>query len=158
MGDDDNGAQVNAALNLSKSGNAFDFFTMLSGVSEQVQLKVLEQLPEFRALAANAIDGIKSAYVDTLDAHDKSLDRVHRAFEETRAALIAQLDKPDLTFEQKMQIADRIVDTARQQAEVHDKVQHFLDTWYGKTLTGMGLASLVVLGFFVTRKGGSSIA
>jgi hypothetical protein len=155
---DDNEAKINAALTLSRSGNVLDFFTMLSGVSEQVQLKVLEQLPEFRALAVNAIDRIKSAYVDTLDAHDKSLDRVHRAFEETRAALIVQLDTPDLSFEQKMQIADRIADTARQQADIHEKVQHFLDTWYGKTLAGIGLASVAVLAFFVTRKGGGGLA
>ncbi|QEO09755.1 hypothetical protein [Protaetiibacter larvae] len=149
--------KINSFRELSKD-KVLEWFSGFTELSEQVQLKVIEQIPEFKALATSAIDGMKSVFESTVDSNQKSLDRVHAAYEQWRASLIAELEKPDLSAEARLQIFDRIAETVREQAGQHAAHREFLDTWYGKTLAAVGAVSLGVIAIFATsRKGGGSV-
>lgn len=144
------------ALNIStwrelSKDKFMEFTSMLPDLSENVQKKIIEQIPHFRALATDSVQAIGESFGAALTSSDSSTDRVHAAHEEWRAALIGMLNEPELTFEQKMEIADRIGETVRGQSAQDTKHKSFIDTWYGKSLTAVGGALLVTVGVVVGR-------
>lgn len=156
MGTEKSEDDAKKALNISSwrelSKDKFmEFTSMLPDLSEGVQKKIIEQIPQFRALATDSVNAIGESFAAALTSSDSSTDRVHAAHEEWRATLIHLLDEPNLSFEQKMEIADRIGETVRGQSDQDSKHKNFIDTWYGKTLTAVGGVLLVTIGVVVGR-------
>jgi len=98
-----------AGKNFPKFAVAFD------QVSAEVQMKLIEQLPEFRKLAKDAVDSISKAYESTLKSDNHSEDKVHEAYGEWRASLNSMLADPDLTLDEKLKITAQIGETVRAQ-------------------------------------------
>ncbi len=109
--------EVNSLKKLAKK-NFARFAVQVQHVSAEVQMKIIEQLPEFKKLATEAIERVSKAHEATLNSIDHSADQAHEGIAEWRRALIAMLDEPDLTLDDKFRITSKIGDTVKVQASM----------------------------------------
>ncbi len=109
--------EVNSLKKLA-SKNFARFAVQVQHVSAEVQMKIIEQLPEFKKLATEAIDRVSKAHEATLKSIDHTADHANQGITEWRRALIAMLDDPDLTLEDKFRITSKIGDTVKTQASM----------------------------------------
>jgi hypothetical protein len=140
--------------------NFAKFAVQVQHLSAEVQAKVIEQLPEFRKLAGEAIDKISTAHVTTLAASQESEARVHDAAEEWRSTLRAMLDDPNLSLDEKLRITAEIGETVKAQAAVHAENNKHRAALFGKVVVGVvAVAGLIVVavtgGKFGVDQGGS---
>lgn len=134
------------ALHKLASSNFAKFAVQVQQASTEVQMKIIEQIPEFRKVAVEAVDSIAKAHDSTVSASQKSEDHVHLGAHEWRAALIAMLDEPTLTLEEKLRITAEIGETVKTQAAVHAENNKHRAALFGKVvLGGIAVAGLVVL-------------
>ncbi|QNP63626.1 hypothetical protein [Streptomyces genisteinicus] len=121
------------------------FVAMMPDMSTEVALRIVEQFPAFKDFAKNAVDMMQKQHESTLAANDRSQEHVHQAFREIREILARELDKGDLTWEQRTYLIEQIQKTGRDQSEKDTESKKFLDTTLGKSLAGVGaLAALAV--------------
>lgn len=154
-----NEAEIKRALgieswrNLSKE-KMMKFAVMMPDMDTEVALKIIEQFPEFKEFALMAVDVMERVHGTTLSANSKSQERVHQAFSEIRAILKDELQKDDLTWEQRKYLIDQIQETGRSEAKKDTENKQFLEGMAKKVLIGAGAA--VALG--VAFVGGRVIA
>ncbi|MEW2632697.1 hypothetical protein AB0903_13820 [Streptomyces sp. NPDC048389] len=123
------------------------FVAMMPDMSTEVALKIVEQFPAFKDFAKNAVDMMQKAHESTLTANERSQEHVHQAFREIREILSGELDKGDLTWEQRMYLLERIQETGRQQSQKDSENKKFLDGTLGKTLAGAGVLAALAVAF-----------
>lgn len=123
------------------------FVAMMPDTSTEVALKIVEQFPAFKDFAKNAVDMMQKAHESTLTANERSQEHVHQAFREIREILARELDKGDLTWEQRMYLLERIQETGRQQSQKDSENKKFLDGTLGKTLAGAGVLAALGVAF-----------
>lgn len=109
--------EVNSLKKLA-SQNFARFAVQVQHVSAEVQMKIIEQLPEFKKLATEAIDRVSKAHEATLNSIDHTADHADQGVTEWRRALIAMLDDPDLTLDDKLRITREIGETVKVQASM----------------------------------------
>ena len=126
--------------------NFTKFAVQVQHMSAEVQMKIIEQLPEFRQLATDAIDKLGKAQDSTLHSMEHSEDHVHQGAMEWREALIRLLDDPSLTLDEKLRITAQIGETVRMQKEVHAENNRAKAALFGKTAVGVvGVVGLLVV-------------
>ena len=137
--------EVNALKKLANT-NFTKFTVAVQHVSAEVQMKVIEQLPEFRKLATDAVETVSNAFDSTLKSIQPSEEHVHTAHQEWRAALISMLEQPDLTLDEKLRITAEIGETVKGQATLHSEGTKAKVELFGKVVIGVvSLVGLVVL-------------
>lgn len=137
------------------SKNFTRFALEIQHMSEAVQLKLIEQLPEFRTLATDAIEKITKAHESTLKSMEGSESHLNQAFAEWRGALIAMVQDPHLSLDEKLSIVDRIGDAVRQQASTIAEQNKAKALLFLQAVVG----SVAVLGIIaVTLSGGKFMA
>jgi len=127
------------------------FFSMLPAVSKEVALKVAEQLPELRKIANKALSGLEKAHEGTLKFNEKSQKHVHHAYEDIREVLKGELKEEDMTFEQKKEIYDLLMETGKEESVKDSENKRMLDTWL-KTAGVVAVAALAVAVILVGAK------
>jgi hypothetical protein len=144
-----NEAEVKQALgieswrNLSKD-KVIRFAAMMPDMSSEVALKIIEQFPVFKDFAMDAVDALEKAHESTLLANKQSQEHVYRALEEVREILKCELDKSDLSWEQRREIIELIQETGRLAVQKDSENKKFLDGALNKVLLGTG--AVVALG------------
>ncbi|WP_334138928.1 hypothetical protein [Corynebacterium variabile] len=121
------------------------FISTLPQVDTDVAMKIVEQFPSFKDFAQRAIDQLTRAHEDSLEANQTSTTQVHQAYREVRAALMAELAKDNLTWEQRRYIIEQIQQTADQQFAKDSENKRFIDTTLGKVTLGVGGVAAIVL-------------
>jgi len=116
---------------------------MIPAVGKEVALKVAEQLPEVRKIATKALSGIERAHERTIEANKGSQEHAHRAFQDIRDVLKGELKEEDLTWAQKKEIYDLLMQTAEKDAAKDSENKRALDTWL-KTAGVVAVAGLAV--------------
>jgi predicted phage gp36 major capsid-like protein len=152
----DNEEAVKEALGVTTWANAslqklVKFAAILPSVSKDVALKVAEQLPEIRKTATRALASMEKAYEHTLKANNKSQKRVHEAYEDIRDVLKGQLAEGDLSWEQKKDIYDLLMDTGKEQFAKDSENKRALDSWL-KTAGVVAVAALAACVLLVGAK------
>ena len=137
-----------AQMPLEKS---LEFFQMVPRMSKEVQIKALEQMPEFRTVANTAIGALGKVLDSALVANHKSLKKVHKAYEQERAALMKILDKPDLTFQEQFLVMDRIAETTKLQQEVDAKNKKFVAGAAGTIASGIVAVTVTIIAIATGR-------
>lgn len=140
--------QIDSFRNLSKE-KVLQFAALMPEMDKEVAIKVIEQFPEFRQFALDALNVLETEHTSTLDANKTSQAAVFHAFDEVRAILKNELDRDDLSAEDRMIIIDKIMETANQVFAKDSENKRFLDTIFGKTVLATGgaiVAGIVVLG------------
>ncbi|WP_328365744.1 hypothetical protein OG800_35905 [Streptomyces sp. NBC_00445] len=98
---------IDSWRNLSKD-KMIRFVAMMPDMGTEVALKIVEQFPAFKDFAQNVVDAMKKSHEATLSANKESQEHVHRAFQDLRDTLKNELDKGDLTWEQKRELIEKM--------------------------------------------------
>ena len=144
--DDDVTPREMKSLAKLASANFSRFAIQVQHVSTEVQMKIIEQLPEFTKLAADAIEKISKAHETTLDSVQHAEDHAHEGIREWRAALIAMLDDVDLSLDDKLKITAQIGETVTAQTAFIAENNKAKAMLFVKTVLGVvGVVGLIVV-------------
>ncbi|MEU9199042.1 hypothetical protein [Streptomyces sp. NPDC048332] len=130
--DDKNEAKIKRALgidswrNLSKD-KVVKFAAMMPDMATEVRLKIIEQFPAFKDLAKNSVDSVKQAHESTLSANEKSQDHFHRASQQYRDMLARELNRDDLSWEQRQTIHESFQRNVAMESQKDSETKQFLD-------------------------------
>jgi hypothetical protein len=141
--------------NLSKD-KIIRFAAMMPDMDTEVALKIVEQFPVFKEFAMDVVHSMEKAQEATLSANTPSQEHVHRAHHEIREILKGQLDKDDLSFDERKYLIEQIQETGRQQFQKDSENKEFLERVLHKVLVGAGgalIAGLVFVGAKVMADG-----
>lgn len=127
--------------NLSKD-KVIQFAALMPDMDTEVALKIIDQFPAFKEFAIDAVGALEKTHKRTIDANAHSQDQVHSAFQHVREILQGELDKPDLTFEEKQYFVEQIQRTADQESAKDSENKRFLDSILKKVFLGTGVAVL----------------
>lgn len=117
--------------------------SMLDKMDPEVAKKALDQFPEFAKTSKEMLLEYKDTLDKELKSNDDSIREVYVSYSAIIESLQKELDKPDLSFEEKKYIIEQMKDVA-------DKVDK-KDTENKRWLAGMAtLAGAVALGFVAT--------
>ena len=127
--------KMNTLKNLANT-NFARFAIQIQHMSAEAQMKIIEQLPEFKKLAIDAVEKISKAQESTLDSIQHSEDQGHQGIKEWRGALIAMLDDQNLSLDDKLRITSQIGETVSAHAALiaegnKAKAAMFLNTVLG---------------------------
>lgn len=135
---------IDSFRNLSRD-NVMRFAAMMPDMDKEVALKVIEQFPEFKAFALDAVNVMQKAHESSLAENRASQDQAHQAWQDVREILRGQLDGDELPWEEKRYIIDLIVDTARQEAAKDTENKQFIKDLAKYTLTAVGAAVVLAV-------------
>lgn len=136
--------EMNSLKKLANA-NFTKFAVQVQHVSAEVQMKIIAQLPEFKKLATEAIEKISKAHELTMDSIQHSEDHVHEGIKDWRGTLIAMVDDPSLSLDDKLRITNEISQTVKMQASIHVENNKAKVAMFGKVVVG----AVAVLGIIV---------
>ena len=148
---------IDSFRNLSRE-NVMRFAAMMPDMDKEVALKIVEQFPEFKAFALDAVNVMQKAHESTLAENRASQAQVHEAWQEVREILKGQLDGAELPWEEKKYILDLVMDTALQEASRDSENKQFLKDVAKYTLTAVGAAVLMAVVYVGGRVGLEQLA
>lgn len=91
--------------NLSKE-KFLTFVSELPNMSQEVAIKVVEQFPDFKSLVLGSFDQVQQQATNVVGVNWKSQKKVHKAFAEYREILSSELDRDNLTSEDRFRILE----------------------------------------------------
>ncbi|MER5739720.1 MULTISPECIES: hypothetical protein [unclassified Streptomyces] len=135
--------------NLSKD-KVLRFAAAMPEMATEVRLKLVEQFPAFKDLAKADVAAVAEAHKSTLAANENSQNHFSKASQDQRDALRADLDRDDLSWEQREALHDRLDRNVRQAAEKDSENKQFL----GAGMKVVAAAGAAALGLGVVFVGG----
>lgn len=127
------------------------FAMQVEHLSEEVQKKLIEQLPDFRKLADATLESVNKSFDALLKSLDKGDQTVHDAYGEQRAMLAEMLKQPDLSLDEKLRINSLIADTVKGQHNLNAEAKEAkMNAWTKVVMVG----GAVALGVVVAVTGG----
>ena len=141
--------KINSFRELSKE-KFMDFISVLQDLDPEVQMKALEQFPEFISTAKEALSGMKENALELLKSEDKGLECTSKSYEMAIDYLGGLLNKEGLSSEEKMEIAHMIFELAQKQGQNLAGHRAFEEGVQSRYLTGvlatmaLGVAALGV--------------
>lgn len=160
MGDEVTPRKMNSLKNLANA-NFARFAVQIEHMSAEVQMKIIEQLPEFKKLATEAINKVSKAHESTVSSIQHSEDHAHQGIKEWRRALIAMLDEPSLSLDDKFRITAQIGETVRAHASLLAEGNRVKAALFLKAVLGVtGVVGLIIVaivgGRFAIDQGGDN--
>ncbi|MFC7980662.1 hypothetical protein [Streptomyces sp. NPDC057336] len=137
---------IDSWRNLSKD-KMVKFVAMMPDMDTEVALKIVEQFPEFKDFALNVMDAIKKSHESTLSANKQSQEYVHLAFQDLRETLKRELDRGELTWEQRREILEKMQQAVREEALKDSENKSFLDGAFKKVVMVGGAAVALGVAF-----------
>ncbi|WP_328870977.1 hypothetical protein OHT76_13115 [Streptomyces sp. NBC_00287] len=137
---------IDSWRNLSKD-KMIRFVAMMPDMGTEVALKIIEQFPAFKDFALDVVDAMKKSHESTLSTNQQSQEHVHRAFQDFRDTLKNELDKGDLTWEQRWQIIEKMQEAVREESQKDSENKQFLDGALKKVLVLGGAAVALGVAF-----------
>jgi hypothetical protein len=128
--------------NLSKD-KVLQFVAMMPEIDNEVQLRIIEQLPEITKLAVKVMSAVRKAHESTLSSNEKSQGNVHRGYQEARAAIIAQLQRDDLNPDERRYLNEILMQTADKESAKDSENKHYLDRWINRVALGAAAAAVL---------------
>ena len=131
-----NEIQVMSALglqswrNLSKD-NMLAIASMIPDMDKDVLLKIIEQIPELTRLALGALETIEAQHERSLNFNEKSNQRVHAAYEDTREIIKGDLDR-EITSKERANIHKLLMESADKQSTKDTENKRFIEALFGK--------------------------
>lgn len=122
------------------------FAMQVQHMSEDVQKKLIEQLPEFRQLAEDALKSLDESFQAFLVSAGEGDHQVHDAYREQRAHLADMLKQPELSLDDKLRINAEIGRTVEGQHRLNSESRAAKAGAYAKTvLGGVAIIGVVVI-------------
>jgi hypothetical protein len=140
--------EIDTWRNLSRD-KMIKFVAMMPDMDKELALKVVEQFPDFARFVSGALDFIGQKYESALNHNKQSQEGFYQSARETREILKRELEKNDLTWEQKKYILDLIMETVKLESAKDSENKRFLDSMFGRVAlvtAGVIAAGATVLG------------
>ena len=134
--------------NLSKD-KMCRFAAMMPDTDKEVALKIVEQFPEFKSFALEALDVVEKRHESTLVHNKQSQESVHRTCQEIRAILKGELDRDDLSSDDRKGIFELIMETGKREFDKDSENKQFLEGMFKTAAVAVGgalLAGIVFVG------------
>lgn len=96
---------IDSWRNLSKD-KLLTFVSDLPNMSQEVALKVIEQFPDFKTLVMDSFNQVQEQATNAVGANWKSQKKVHTAFAEYREILKQELDRENLSTQDRFSILE----------------------------------------------------
>ncbi|REE02276.1 hypothetical protein [Citricoccus muralis] len=134
---------IDSFRNLSKD-NVLRFAAMMSDMDTEVALKIIEQFPAFKEFATDAISEMRRVHDSALEANNKNQLEVHALFNRIAKTIERELDRPELTFDQRRELTDQLMELARMAYQKDSENKKFI-LELARTAT-LGIGALVGVG------------
>lgn len=134
---------IESFRNLSKD-NVLRFAAMMPDIDTEVALKIIEQFPDFKEFALDAVDNVEKAHESTLASNDQSQNNVYTSLREIREILKGELGREDLSWEQRKFIIEQIQENARSVVQNDSENKKFLHSLFNTV--GVVAVGTVMLG------------
>lgn len=122
------------------------FAVQVQHLSEEVQLQLIAQLPEFRQLATAALTELDKSYQSFIKSADEGDRQVHEAYREWRATLDAMIRQPNLTLDEQLRIAAEIAKTVEGQRQLNAEARAVKAAAHAKNVMGaVAIVSVITL-------------
>jgi hypothetical protein len=115
------------------------FFSMMPEMSDEVRLKIIEQMPQFNKLCIESLGAIKEFFEKMIDSNERITMALIKGIDSISEILSKELDKESLSTEERNNIIEKLMEIVKIYNEIHDRNKSFFDTAYGKVITGIGL-------------------
>lgn len=92
--------EIDTWKNLSRD-KMIKFIAMMPDMDKELALKVVEQFPDFKRFVSDALDVIEKRHESTLSHNSQSQENFYQAMREIREILKRELEKDNLTWDQK---------------------------------------------------------
>ena len=125
------------------------FGAMMPDLPPEQALKIIEQFPEFTRFASEALDNIENAHQSSLDHNKQSQEHFHEACQEVRAVLKGELDRDNLSPEERRHVLDLLMQILNLESAKDSENKQFIESLFtkvGLTVGGVVLAGLVFVG------------
>lgn len=123
------------------------FAAMMPSLPSELALKVVEQFPSFKEIAVETLGKIEKVHLGSLDANSASDAKVHEAFSDVRRILEGELNKENLSGEEKANILSMLIATAERQAEKDTESKKFLREIFTASVSVVGIVVVAGLAF-----------
>ena len=133
---------INRFRELSK-GEFLDFLSGLSQMDPEVQIKALDQFPEFISSAKEYLSGMKETVSEALRSGEKGMEYACEGYMKTIDSVSELIERGDLTFEEKMEIAQKMIELNQKISEEADRHRRFVESVHTKSLEA-GLAAVAL--------------
>ena len=121
--------------------NVITMISMIPQMDPQVAMKALEQFPDLAKTAVELGRGYMETIKEAIESENTSLKSVYDYLNAIVSFLENELQKENLTFEEKKYILDKIIEVAKLIREAHKDHQHLIL----KALTAAGATALGIL-------------
>jgi hypothetical protein len=140
---------------LSKK-QVISFISSIPQMDPEVAKKVIDQFPQMADMAVDLAKEYRAALDSAMKANDASAKDAAATIDKVIDALSDQLNKDDLTAEERVQIVNAIGQVTGYKLELHKANQEFL--LQGLKSFGIFMVSIVAIGVSVTLGGKESIS
>lgn len=140
---------IDSWRNLNRDG-VLRLAAMMPEMDTEVALKIAEQFPDFKLLATETLKAVNEQLETTFRSNDKSQKRAQRAFSKAQDAYIKELERDNLTSEERRDLYERILQAAHQVDAKDERNKQFIL----KALSIVGATVGVVAVAAVTFVGG----
>lgn len=140
--------------NLSKD-KMLQFAALMPEMDTKLAMKIVEQFPVFKEFATQALGYLQTAAKKVSGANSTSQEHVFAALAAVRERISAELERDDLTWDQRLEILALLQENARMILEKDSENKSFLSRLFDKlTASTFAAAALavVVLGGRVALK------
>lgn len=137
--------------NLSKE-KFMSFVSDLPNLDKEVALKIIGQFPDFKNLVMDTFQQIQEQATQGMRFNYKSQKKVHKAFKHYREILSRELDRDELTTEDRFRILGLLKDAIDAEALKDKDNKEFLLKIVGMLATG----AIIVVGAAVAVLGGKT--
>lgn len=124
-----------------------EFVNMIPQMEPEVAIKALEQFPELKNLMLGLAEEGKNAYVAGLEANEKSSEATLSRMDAIIDIFKAQLDRDDLSPEERNHINDCLLKLNADNVEVHKMNQDLI--WRGLKVAAGIVGTCVIAGVAV---------
>ncbi|BCW74709.1 MULTISPECIES: DUF3106 domain-containing protein [unclassified Arthrobacter] len=106
---------IDSWRNLSKE-KLLTFVAEMPQMDKEVAFKAIEQFPHFKSLVAETLDSLEQRYESTQKFSWKSQKKVHDAYKSYRKTLNRELERDNLTVEDRFRILEMIRESVDREA------------------------------------------
>lgn len=110
--------------NLSKD-KLLTFIAEMPNMDKEVALKAIEQFPNFKLLVSETIESFGERYESAQKYSWKSQKKVHEAFESYRGTLNHELERENLSVEERFSILEMLREAVNKEAEKDSEFKAF---------------------------------
>lgn len=147
-----NEGQIKKALGIDSWENLpkekiSQFAEMMPQMDKEVVLKIIEQLPAFTQYAAEIVKYFETVYSASLESNDESQKSLHTGYADLRRIIEKQLDKDDITLEEKKYFIDKLFELIDKELKKDTENKEFVKDILNKAIVVGGTALVAALLF-----------